>query len=137
MPSIHAVVRGAGCLMACLVLALSARPTAHADVEPRGALDKAAALARDNPSAWHAMGLMEMRRAAGAAPATQPAVLNGTDPHAADLQRLVCWRLLPVAEPRVAEFRQQAERLRSLAPSDPWFTVFDLYACWRGGNRTE
>lgn len=105
-----------------------------------GLLAPAERLVQQKPSVLHQVGLVEMKRAAGQSAAALEELARvgqafNTRKHAADLDDLVCWRMLPVGEVGRTEFRKQVEALKKKDSQAGWLGVYELYQAFLEQDR--
>lgn len=54
---------------------------------------------------------------------------------AADVQELLCWRMLPVGAAQRDVFRQEVAKLKGVAPTNAWIPLWELYLLTTESNR--
>jgi uncharacterized protein YfaS (alpha-2-macroglobulin family) len=74
------------------------------------------------PTLEQRLGLAEMHREQGRLGELH--ALAGTR---ADIQELVCWRMLPLPPAKREEFGKQLTALKELHPGNPWTPILDVY----------
>ncbi len=80
------------------------------------------------------LGLAEIQRVHSSTRAGIDA-LQKIDGRTAQVQELLCWRMLPVAPVQRDEFRQQLNKLKTLDPQNRWVPVWELYLLATESNR--
>ncbi|HZL36857.1 MAG TPA: LptA/OstA family protein [Tepidisphaeraceae bacterium] len=96
-------------------------------------LRAAARVAGEPPDGWHALGLLEMRRAAGVAAPLPQAVPPGVVEFHLD----ACWRMLPLPADRADALKAPLQSLRKedgQASSQFWPSDFQLYSAMKTGK---
>ncbi|MDB5354618.1 MAG: hypothetical protein JWN24_1071 [Phycisphaerales bacterium] len=106
-----------------------AAPATQADAGSTAAPESAALLRaaqrlyEQSPSYEHAIGLIELRHAAGViAPLPAPVSTKAEDFH-----RVACWRMLPLRDEQAPVFRDQLHLLQAIDAEDFWASIFSYF----------
>jgi hypothetical protein len=123
MPHLRLLLSGLALLS---IVAVGRGQTGAPATDP--ALARAQRVVQQKPSVARWVGLAEQRRAAGQlqdglADLARAVAAAGREDHAGELRELLCWRMLPLTEPRRAAFRREVARLNESA----WRPVYELY----------